>query len=407
MLHSVFHVETPEGFATAFPVGPDTLATNAHVAEMFEALKPGEKMVVRSPGAGGRVYTVTAVKIHPAYKAFNDFVGQDALRQRLFSLGLPGVSGYDVASLHVQGELPQDARLRLASRAELRALKPGSELATAGYPREGIAGSSGQPYRATPEYHTGKITSLTNFFDLPADFAHSQLIHDSVPAAVGASGSPIVDSGGRVVALLDAENSDAPGPLKAQVSTGAPINYAQRVDLLESLLGSKAEGGLVSDRSYWRKEFGVLSTGMAVADKIILGKLRDAANHQGVELVRVRETTGAFGEITRKKTVGGTFQREAEFSVPVVAGTDYVFIAYAHDGSDLQVWLYDGKNPLGHVPAFGTTFAPHIRYKSLVSGTLKVWLIHPRDANAIYTFQVFREEVKAANGKTEPQAVSG
>jgi len=50
LTRSVFLVNTPTSGGTAFPIGPHLLATNSHVAKLYEELKPGQKMVVRSPG---------------------------------------------------------------------------------------------------------------------------------------------------------------------------------------------------------------------------------------------------------------------------------------------------------------------------------------------------------------------
>jgi hypothetical protein len=412
LLRAAFHVETPEGYATAFPIGPHALATNSHVGEMFEEMKPGERMIVRRPGPNGRTYQVIAAELHPGYKAFDAFVHKDVLRERLFQLGgMRGVPGYDVAILRVKETLPQNTVLPLATQSDLRALKPGSELATAGYPGEGVVGSSSESVRATPEYHTGTVTSVTDFFYLPTDFAHSQLIHDSVPAAGGASGSPIVDQDGRVVAILNAGNNYAPrapsGSHLPRIASGVLINYAQRIDLLQHLLAGDADQEVAADRKYWRTQFAAFSTGVQIVDNFVLGEIRDAKKNHSIEMVRVSEKTGAFPETTRVRTAAGALQRQAEFSVPVSAGMEYVFIAYAHDGSDLQLWFYDGSRLLGHVPTLGKTFLPHTSYKPPADAKLSVWLVHPADRDTAYTFQVFRVQTKTALEQTKAKAAAG
>jgi len=108
LTRSVFLVNTPTSGGTAFPIGPHLLATNSHVGELYEELKPGQKMVVRSPGRDGKIYEVIDHKLHPGYRAFEKFLEQDVLRKRTAQLYVPG---YDVALLQVKEELPADAIL--------------------------------------------------------------------------------------------------------------------------------------------------------------------------------------------------------------------------------------------------------------------------------------------------------
>src|SRR5207302_11465803 len=46
------------GVATAFPLAPTMVGTNAHVAADRDQLKPGEKMLVRAPGPERRTWEV-------------------------------------------------------------------------------------------------------------------------------------------------------------------------------------------------------------------------------------------------------------------------------------------------------------------------------------------------------------
>jgi hypothetical protein len=410
LLRAAFLVEAPAGNpeATAFPIGPYMLATNSHVGELLAKLHPGQQMTVRSPGQNGRIYHVTAAKLHPGYKAFSTFLAQDVLRSKFAQIGVPG---YDVAILTVEERLPADAILQPATTDELRALKPGVELATAGYPCEGVVGCNAQGYGATPEYHTGTVTSLTDFFFLPADFAHSQLIHDSVPAAGGASGSPIVDAGGHVVALLSAGNSYTPAKDQPRIPSGVLINYAQRVDLLRQLLTGDADRRIAAEQKYWTQEFGVFASGIDVVDRVVASKLADADRGRNLAMVRVSATTGRLLRAARVVTATGETQRQIEIPVEVAAGTEYVFIAYAHNGSPLQLWVYDGDKPLVHAgaPSDATsgTFAPWLRFKAPGDARLGVWLVSPDDRDMTYSFQVYRLQSKTALDQTKPKGASG
>jgi hypothetical protein len=397
LLRAAFLVEAPAGSpeATAFPVGPHILATNAHVGELFVNLHPGETMLARSPGPQGKTYRVVSASLHPGFEAFKAFVHQDPLRERFFDLAVPG---YDVALLRVREDLPQDAILRLAPMKELRALAPGAALATAGYPLERVTGSNVQAYGATPELRIGTIASMTNFFFLPDDFSYDQLLHHDLPTTGGQSGSPIVDQNGNVVALDSAASFFVAGPNK-RIPSAVLINYGQRVDLLEELLAGAADRQLVAERRHWTLEFARFSSGMELIDNFIASKVKDAVKEAGFTMVRVSERTESFGSGSRVRNPMGGFQRQVETPVSVAAGAEYVLVGYAHDLSELQLWLYDGGKPLVHAGAPldtpNHTFAPWLLYKVPKGGKLSAWLIHPEDRDTTYTFQVFRLERKA------------
>jgi hypothetical protein len=396
LLRAAFLVDVGRPYGTAFPIGPHTLATNSHVGKAFEELGPGQQMIVHSPGKDGKTYRVTAVRLHPGFDAFNAYLKQDVERTKNAQIGIPG---YDVATLTVDEELPSDTILKLADNAELQTLNPGVELATAGYPTEDIAGGNVQVLGPTPEYHTGTVTGLTDFFFLPAEFAHSQLIHDSVPSAGGSSGSPIVDASGHVVALLSAGNMYF-APDSVRVPSGVLISYAQRVDLLRDLFDGHAETELTKDKKYWAQQYAVLTSGIDYVDKIISSNIQDANKGRPFSLVKVSQVTEELPAKTRIQTAAGKMQRQAGQSVAVESGTQYVFVGYAHDGSDLQIWAYDGDQVLFHAggpedkPSH--TFAPWTIYSSKDDRKVTVWIVSPKDQDVTYTFQVLKIGARSA-----------
>ena len=126
------------GAGTAWVVGANLLATNAHVAAARQGLRPGEKMVVRGPGQNGAVHEVVEHTLHPGYAALRFFVDSD-IRIGATYRGLVETSsfhgnGYDVALLRVRETLPENARLAIATQEEIDSLAPGMPLGTAGYP---------------------------------------------------------------------------------------------------------------------------------------------------------------------------------------------------------------------------------------------------------------------------------
>lgn len=262
LARSVYHVQLQDaqgridvGGGTAWPVGPNLLATNGHVAVARDGLRAGERMIVRAPGADGATFEVVEHRLHPGYVPFKAFLEAD--RRFFFEYrgltkrdSLPG-NGYDVALLRVKETLPEDSRLTLATSEEIDNLASGTPLGTAGYPVEKIANSWATSKGTTPELHTGVVTSVTDMFGLPSTLRHRQLVHHDLPATGGQSGSPIVGASGRVVALLNS-GSVLPAVGGGRQPNAALINFGQRADLVRDMLDGTAERKLTEARDYWQ-----------------------------------------------------------------------------------------------------------------------------------------------------------
>ena len=59
-----------------------------------------------------------------------------------------------------------------------------------------------------PVLQFGRVTALSDYFLFSADKPNALLIENSLPATGGASGSPIVDGSGKVVAILSGGTVD-------------------------------------------------------------------------------------------------------------------------------------------------------------------------------------------------------
>ena len=140
---AVYHVQLQDAEqrvrsgGTAWVVGPNLLATNAHVAILREGLRTRERMIVRAPGQNGQIYEVVEHKLHPGYVPFNAFLQSDLRLISAYRGNLDSLSGngYDVALLRVAGTLPEADRLEIATPDELNALASGTPLATSGISR--------------------------------------------------------------------------------------------------------------------------------------------------------------------------------------------------------------------------------------------------------------------------------
>jgi hypothetical protein len=83
------------------------------------------------------------------------------------------------------------------------------------------------------------------------------LIQHSVPVTGGASGSPLIDTSGKVIGIVNGGNTNvidnAGEGGKLRMSNAVQINYAQRVDLLKQLEEDSARKETDTDHSYWEK----------------------------------------------------------------------------------------------------------------------------------------------------------
>lgn len=241
------------GGGTAWHVRNGVVATNAHVAETHDALTSGTQRLVCRVFHDGEVaeLIVARTEVHPAYAAFSQLVS----RLHPFDAGqgfLRVPPAWDVALMHVREE---DRRfmgepLELADEEALRDLSSGDPLCYLGFPSEGVTGGGFDRARPVSTFRAGRLSKLQDFFLSPGDFADMHLLTVSVDAAGGASGSPIVDSRGRVVALLNS------GDVLAATSSGritGDNTYGMRVDVLRELLDGNATERLASRLPRWKE----------------------------------------------------------------------------------------------------------------------------------------------------------
>ncbi|MBQ9338352.1 MAG: trypsin-like peptidase domain-containing protein [Lentisphaeria bacterium] len=174
---------------------------------------------IRLAHSGGRSLSVTGIQIHPRYQTNPD---ADFRFKN---------SEFDVAILTTAETVNQF--FPTASEKKLHSLTPGLAIAYIGFPMEGLS-DNGDLDINNPEaiFKSGSISKITDFnkvFSTP-EFNKS-IIHD-IPAAGGASGSPIFLPDGQVVAILWGVSHwiDQQGDRNA---SAIQHNYAVRVDSLD------------------------------------------------------------------------------------------------------------------------------------------------------------------------------
>ena len=342
---------------TAWPLKAGMLVTNAHVAKVMDRLKPHERLYVRKPRATDAI-PVTGKRIHPGYDAFNDFVDQ-ATSQDFKSLteGAAMPSAYDVAILEVDPGADLGGTLQVAD--DPAALSAGTPLAFAGYPIEGTGAQKLAQLSPNPVLQFGRVTALSDYFLFDADRANALLVENSLPATGGASGSPIVDASGKVVAVLSGGTVDFRDGVRSP--SAVMLNYAQRADLIGDVL-DPARFDLAAAKAEWQKALSLFDR----HENTVIADARSALEKKtGGGVAESQKLPGSL-KTSEAVTVGTLSYRE--HPVPVLAGHTYTFVAYGERSGTLNLMLLkDGK---GVAAAYGSSWFSTLTYKADQNATL-------------------------------------
>ncbi len=229
-------IATESGFspqATAWVVGSHSLATNAHVTEAVKTwLERGLRVEARQPGKDGIRLHVVAAETHPGYEPW----AQALHARRLFDrsgneLRLSPL--FDVGVLTV--EESAGPPLRLASARELGGVRVTDPVGMVSFPLETFRGAAAE---RPPTIVIGQITALTREFGEAVSGQNWHILEHNLQSAGGASGSPILDLQGRVIALHNA--STYVFLPNGQRVNSSGIRLGQNVRFLQELLDKTA-----------------------------------------------------------------------------------------------------------------------------------------------------------------------
>lgn len=238
ILYAGVNADCLERLGTAWAVSHDKIVTNAHVAlHAMGYIENGLRIWMKFAGAEVPPIQVAGMKIHPEFDEhlYKSDIGEHA------------IPGCDFAVGYLDGRSP--SQLRCLTGGLLRTLRVGQSVSYLGFPSEGIPGQGSNTASPHPLYKTGYISALTDFSFADVGPSQAVLITHDLGVAGGSSGSPLMDDKGNVIGIVSAgtmhaiKSSDPQFDGEAfdkipteRVPSGALVNFAQRIDLLNVLL---------------------------------------------------------------------------------------------------------------------------------------------------------------------------
>ena len=372
---------TERVLGTAWPYQPGMLVTNAHVAKAVDALKAGDTLMVRRP-KDSEDFAVTGARVHPGYAAFAEFISETrqnstGFRSMTEGLGLP--SAYDVAILEVDPNADLGPMLEIESEPGPLLLTPGEALAFAGYPIEGTGVEQTAAIGTAVQLQFGHITSLTDYFMFGTDAEHAFLVQHSLPATGGASGSPIIDRSGKVVAILSGGNINLTKE-GVRSPSAVLINFAQRADLVYGA-ADPSLFDLAAARKLWEQVIPRFDK----HEVSVVASARQALETEAGGTVAETDKIEASLKSAAAVRAGPSQYRDHE--IQVEAGHTYRFLVYGELGGSLSVLLFRGDQGID-ANLGGSSFAS-LDYAAEKSETLKVRIVGKADnpvAYKLYTF---------------------
>ena len=344
--------ETPVATSWVIDREKGLLATNSHVAALFKELQsePGASMIVRSPGPNSKTFVVESVRKHPGYEAFKKLWHEyDPVRPTDSGTNKEidfSAAGCDVALLQVAKPTGLAPALRLANVKTLYELQPGEPVGCVGYPTEGQSQGGVVPESPVPVPHfNGEIKTVTDFFiakDVPIE--QRLLIAHSCPTAGGASGSPILNQRGEVVAIHCASGRD---PNEGDRFNPTVRFYAERSDLLSELLAGKENQLMPERRRQWAEGLArYYKRGESVARSLWVQERVEELPNRFKRILAPTIEFEAKAETLPESTglridkVGESTPPEWRSQIAIPSAGTYMLAAFADDDKPVQLTVF-------------------------------------------------------------------
>lgn len=289
--------EVPAG--TAWVIDDKRLATNAHVAMIYESLKAEEELIVRASIRPYRTHVVSRIELHPGYKRFpelwQEYLPCQKVRDKL--VPMKTASPADVALLTLKNTEWLNPPLSLATPEELGLIEAGMKVAYIGYPSESLL--PGNNKKPVPVAQQDEVIRVTDFFQTRIQNGPNRLIQHGLPITGGASGSPMINAAGKVVGLISSMNVSR--GLAGRMPNAADVNFSQRVDFLYDLFDRQPNETLSRLEKQWRQSMsqylpGVATSNRAVEDNII--KIFSATGPKTTETINtIKNDANSLGSV--------------------------------------------------------------------------------------------------------------
>jgi V8-like Glu-specific endopeptidase len=223
---------------TAWAVGPNRFATNAHVIVGIKESLDEFKKIGRSASVFIAINSKKDVIYRVKKMQINSLYGKREVNYE----GTESLGKYDTGFLFTKRETP--VFFKLANIQTLKALRAGTKIGYLGFPTESLRGDNVNLSNPIATMQTGVITSMSNYFMEAKEPKY--FVRHNLPAHGGASGSPLFTSDGEVVAILRGANmywdqgcvdlaviqEKDPSELCPRRVNAALVNFAERADLL-------------------------------------------------------------------------------------------------------------------------------------------------------------------------------
>jgi len=216
--------------ATAWALSATEFVSCAHVIEeVIEAMDRGLRVYVAINGQKDQRLYVRRARIHRRYgQSFSLEADEEGL-------------AYDVGLMEMEDR--SAVWFPVASAGELARLRPGYRVASLGYPMERLFRGGVDPLNPVAVMQSGIITAVSDFALVDAGTAGNLLIRHNLGSTGGSSGSPLFNTRGQVVGIVNAGHInlqfmgiDEKGyPIIDRTPSAVMINFAQRVDLLDGV----------------------------------------------------------------------------------------------------------------------------------------------------------------------------
>ncbi len=324
----------PEAKGTAWVYGANNLVTNAHVAALFTNATPGQTVVVIAPDGQQTPIKVVDAILHPAYLAFRQTMSNT---ERSTNTLIKSLGSFDVAMLMVESSAKLSSPLNVANAEALQHMAVGQALAYVGYPAAYASTQNAQQFRI------GYVSGSSDFLGV-AGSSPGELIYHTAQAVGGASGSPIVNDQGEVIAVFSGGEVQKLGSDK--VVSGSGTFYAQSANLIADVTDGWSAEKMASEQNTWSA--GTLYLAKRNQIWALLQSYRDGNSLERFDAPPVFESKAGLTALTGTRSMTGEATASwsnakpgtyVAFAVPKV-GKSKLALRVQAGGTSLQSPLY-------------------------------------------------------------------